>query len=217
MKDFDDSELLREYGVLPITCLKNENELKTFEEAILATPIKCFEITMRHPFSYSAIRYFKEKHPEYAVGAGTVVNFDILNTVAEVGADYCVSPGLDESIVIHSSKIGIPFIPGCATPSEILRAQKLNLKTVKLFPVECFGEPQILNLYESAFPSIRFLLTGALNTETFIRYLPCANVLACGGDFLVPRDLLEKRDAKGIANTINSCIQSAKEIRERII
>jgi 2-dehydro-3-deoxyphosphogluconate aldolase/(4S)-4-hydroxy-2-oxoglutarate aldolase len=156
-------------------------------------------------------------HPEYAVGAGTVVNSDILNSVAAIGVDYGVSPGLDESMVIQASKMGIPFIPGCATPSEILKAQNLDLTTVKLFPVECFGEPQILKLYESAFPSIRFLLTGALNTETFIRYLSCANVLACGGDFLVPRDLLEKRDTKGIADTINRCIHSAKEIRERTL
>lgn len=217
MKDFDDYEMLREFGVLPITCLKNEDELKTFEEAILATPIKCFEITMRHPFSYTAIKFFKENHPEYVIGAGTVVNLEILKEVASIGVDYCVSPGFDESVIMQASKMGIPFIPGCVTPSEILKAQNFNLTTVKLFPVECFGEPQILKLYESAFPSIRFLLTGALNTGTFLRYYSCANVLACGGDFLVPRDLLEKNDAKGIADTINRCIQSVQEIRESSI
>ena len=75
---------LKSTGILPVVCLKSEEELKTFTEAMLATPVRCIEITMRHPFSAEAIKYFKKNHPEFIVGAGTVVTPDIFYDVLNV-------------------------------------------------------------------------------------------------------------------------------------
>ena len=210
----DFCKTLSDVGILPVICLKNEEELNTFEAAILETPIKCFEITMRHQFSYNAIRHFKEKYPQFIVGAGTVTDPDILNAVADIGVDFCVSPGFDEKMITQAQNKKIPFIPGCATPSEILNAQCAGLKTVKLFPAECMGGVAALKLYASAFQGVSFLPKGGITLDNFRSYLSCVNVLACGGSFMIPKDMLEKRDAQGIRDTINKCIEAAKEIKK---
>ena len=205
---------LADVGILPVVCLKSEEELNTFEAAILKTPIKCFEITMRHPYSYDVIRHFKKMHPQWIVGAGTVTNSELLSLVAELGVSYCVSPGFDESIVTKARSMGMPFIPGCATPSEILKAQCADIETVKLFPAECCGGVQALQLYASAFAGMRFLPTGGISLDNYLSYLSCKNVLACGGSFMIPKNMLESRDANGISDTINRCIEAVRRIRK---
>ena len=205
---------IEEVGILPVICLKNEEELETFERAIVKTPVKCFEITMRHPFSYKAIEYFKKTRPQLIVGAGTVVNGEILRDVAQLGADFCVSPGFDKNIVEQAAALGMPFIPGCATPTEILGAQCMGLDAVKLFPAECFGGVGALKLYASAFRGVRFLPTGGITLDNYLSYLSCENVLGCGGSFMIPKDLMQNRDSEGIAQIVNSSIKAAWEVKK---
>ena len=208
------SSIIGKNGILPVVCLKTEDELKTFTDAILSTPVRCIEITMRHPFSFEALRYFKETHPEFILGAGTIVNSELLDKVSHLGVDFCVSPGFDEDIISKATKKHMPFIPGCSTPSEFLKAQKYNINTVKLFPAECSGGVNALKLYESAFSGLSFLPTGGITLKNFLDYMACNNVIACGGSFMVPKELLQSGDSQGICNVINCCISAIKEVRK---
>ncbi len=204
---------LLENGILPVVCLKSEEELKTFTKAILKTPIKCIEITMRHPYSYDVIRFFKKNHPDVIVGAGTVVNSSLLNEVIELGVDFCVSPGFDEELVEEATEKGMVFVPGCSIPSEFLKAQKYNINMIKLFPAECSGGVKALNLYKDAFAGVSFLPTGGIDLKNYKDYSACKNVIACGGSFMAPKDMLYSGNSEGIAETINSCIAGVKEAR----
>lgn len=208
------SSIIGKNGILPVVCLKTEDELKTFTDAIVSTPVRCIEITMRHPFSFEAIRYFKKTHPEFILGAGTIVNAELLEKVSELGIDFCVSPGFDEDIITKATDKHIPFIPGCSIPSEFLKAQKYNINTVKLFPAECMGGVNALKLYESAFSGLSFLPTGGITLENFIDYMACKNVIACGGSFMVPKALLQSGNSQEISNVINGCIAAIKEVRK---
>ena len=205
---------LSENGIIPVVCLKSEEELKTFTEAILKTPIKCIEITMRHPYSYETIKFFKKNYPDLIVGAGTIVNSSLLNEVIELGVDFCVSPGFDEELVSEAIEKGMPFIPGCSIPSEFLKARKYNINMIKLFPAEGSGGTKALKLYKDAFAGVTFLTTGGINLNNYIDYIACGNVIACGGSFMVPKDMLSSGDSEGIAETINRCITNVKEARK---
>lgn len=206
--------ILKQTGILPVVCLKNEEELRTFTEALLPTTVRCIEITMRHPFSYEAIQYIKETYPDFVVGAGTIVDTDMLNRVIELGVDFCVSPGFDEEVVSEAKRKSITFIPGCMTPSDFLKARKFNINTVKLFPAECSGGVKALKLYADAFSGMSFLPTGGINLDNYLEYLSCKNVVACGGSFMIPKEKLYMNDHKGIANTVNSCMEAIKEVRK---
>ena len=202
--------ILKDTGILPVVCLKNEEELRSFIEALLPTSVRCIEITMRHPFSCEAIAYIKNVHPDFIVGAGTIVDTDMLNRVIELGVDFCVSPGFDEEVVSEAKRKNITFIPGCMTPSDFLKARKFNIHTVKLFPAECAGGVKVLKLYADAFSGMSFLPTGGINLDNYLEYLSCKNVVACGGSFMIPKDKLFMNDSKGITDTVKRCLEAIK-------
>lgn len=201
------SSLMDGIGILPVMCLKSEGELETFAEALAKTPVKCIEITMRHPFSYTAIPYIKKNYPQYTVAAGTVMDPDTMDRVLAIGADLCVAPGLDPALVAAASARGVPFIPGVATPTEISHAMRLGLDTVKLFPAEAMGGVGVLKLYESAFAGMHFVPTGGITAENYIAYLSQKNVAAVGGSFMIPRAALASGDADAVAASVNHYVE----------
>lgn len=207
------SHLLEKCGVLPVICLKNQSELDIFMQAILKTPIKCIEITMRHSFSSESIRIIKENHPEIVVGAGTVNTTEKLDEAIGCGADFCVAPGTLDEILKKAEKKKMPFLAGCSTPSEIMKLASLGYKTVKYFPAECSGGTKALKLYEGAFTDIKFLPTGGINAENFPEYSACKNVVGCGGSFMIPKSMLEIGYVEGITKTVNDLIEVFERVR----
>lgn len=207
------SYLLEKCGILPVICLKNQSELDVFMQAILKTPIKCIEITMRHPFSPDAISFIKENYPEISVGAGTVNTIEKLGEAINCGADFCVAPGTLDEILIKADKKKMPFLAGCSTPSEIMKLAAMGYKTVKYFPAECSGGAKALKLYEGAFAGIKFLPTGGINAENLTEYAACKNVLGCGGSFMIPKSMLENGCDDEIAKTVNDLIETFERVR----
>ena len=199
------SDSLKKVGVLPVVCLQNEKELHTFSEAVLRSKVRCIEITLRHPFSPTAIRYIKKHHPEITVGAGTVKTAEALYESMESGADYCVSPGTNEKLLEIAFQKNMPFLPGCTTPTECMHLASLGYRTVKFFPAECAGGVKALKLFEGAFSELFFLPTGGITMDNFADYLRCKNVIACGGSFMVPKAALTAGDSDGILRAIEKC------------
>lgn len=216
MKTFDEiNSELRKTGILPILCLKSEEEVNTFMEALVPTPIRSVELTMRHPYAPTAVRYIKEHYPEFMVGAGTIVNKEILHTVIEAGADYFVSPGFDEIVIQEAQREKVPFLPGCITPSEILKALNYGITTVKFFPCEASGGVPVLNLFEGAFPNTSFIPTGGITKENLNSYLGCKNVVVCDGNFMVNQRMLEAGDSEGLYNIVKETLEEVKKAGTR--
>lgn len=205
------TSLLQDAGILPVVCIKSQNELDTFMEALLPSSIRCIEITLRHPFAPKAISYVKNNFPEFIVGAGTVITEELLNCAIDNGADFCVSPGFDPKVVDLAFGRNIPFLPGCSTPSEILHAMLSGFKILKYFPAECSGGVNALNLYESVFADVTFIPTGGITKDNYLNYLNCRNVLACGGSFMIPKEMLSAGNSKEIYRTLTNYLRNIKE------
>ena len=217
MKNIFSSEIitsLKENGILPVVCLTAQNELDTFIQALIKTPIRCIEITLRHPFSLGAISFIKNNYPQFFVGAGTVINKDLFDCAVESGADFCVSPGYDREIIDEAFNRNIPYLPGCSTPSEIQQAIKSGLATLKYFPAECSGGINALKLYQGAFADATFIPTGGINQNNYLQYLRCENVLACGGSFMLPKEMLVLGNTEGIYNVLLGYLNAIKEVRK---
>ena len=194
---------LEAVGILPVVCPENQFELDTLLTAISDTDVSVVEITLRSDFSTIAIQQIKERYPELTVGAGTVNTPKKLEEALACGADFLVAPGIAEFAHGIAKERGIPFIHGVSTPSEILKLINMGYDTVKFFPAELSGGTQALNLYASAFRGVKFLPTGGINMQNLSGYLACPNVLACGGSFMAPKELL----SKGVSDEINSLIK----------
>ena len=126
------------------------------------------------------------------VGA-TVLNEAQAEEALAAGASFLVSPGLSPGLARWAEALGLPYLPGVATPTEVQEALALGLRLLKFFPAEAMGGVRTLKAYAPVFPGVRFVPTGGIGPETLEAYLALENVLACGGSWLLEGSLEEVR------------------------
>ncbi|MER3390833.1 MAG: bifunctional 4-hydroxy-2-oxoglutarate aldolase/2-dehydro-3-deoxy-phosphogluconate aldolase [Microcella sp.] len=132
-----------------------------------------------------------------AVGAGTIVEHDQMETAARMGAAYFVSPGLDPGLVRDAWRMGLPFLPGVSTASEILAARALGLRWLKAFPVSVLG-PAWVSAMRGPFPDLRLVATGGMNGDNADVFLRAGcSVVGVGGALDDPRQLALLQGLRG--------------------
>lgn len=141
----------------------------------------CAEITFRTPCAAQALAYAVQNFPELTIGAGTIVQANQCRTAIGSGAKFIVSPGLSASVAAVCREAGIPYYPGCVTPSEIMAALELGITTVKFFPANVYGGLTAMKALSAPFPQIKFIPTGGINDEQLQSYLAWEKVVAVGG------------------------------------
>ena len=131
------------HGSVKVAQTLHDNGVRTFavssiEEALTLREggINCAEITFRTACAKEAIKIATQTFPDMNVGAGTVINAKQAQSAVEAGAKFIVSPGLSENVAKICRNNGIPYFPGCVTPTEIMRAIALGIGVVKLFPAD---------------------------------------------------------------------------------
>ncbi|MFD8008648.1 bifunctional 4-hydroxy-2-oxoglutarate aldolase/2-dehydro-3-deoxy-phosphogluconate aldolase, partial [Streptomyces mirabilis] len=107
------------------------------------------------------------------------------------GARFVVSPGFDDEVVEKCRELGVPVVPGIATATELMRALKAGITTVKLFPAESLGGLRALRALAAPFPGVRFVPTGGIGADQLAGYLADPAVLAVGGSWMATPAHLE--------------------------
>jgi 2-dehydro-3-deoxyphosphogluconate aldolase/(4S)-4-hydroxy-2-oxoglutarate aldolase len=132
------------------------------------------------------------KVPGAIVGAGTVLNEVQLAQAIDAGASFIVSPGLTNPLALAARDTEVPFLPGVATASDIMRGLDAGLDRFKFFPAEASGGIAALNALSGPFGNVRFCPTGGIRTDTAADWLALDNVLCVGGSWFVkPGDSLD--------------------------
>ena len=124
------------------------------------------------------------------IGAGTVINAEQCEKALEVGAKFIVSPGLSPAVAKICKLRGVPYYPGCVTPTEIMAALELGITTVKFFPANVYGGLKAMKALAGPFPQIKFIPTGGIDASNLEEYLAWEKIEAVGGSFYV-KDALE--------------------------
>lgn len=179
--------------LVPVVVLDDASDAADVAKALLAGGITCAEITLRTPAAVDAIAA-AAKVPGFNVGAGTVLTAEQVDQCVEAGAQFIVSPGIDDEVIARAAERGIPAIPGVATGTEIQRAVKLGLSRLKLFPAGPMGGPDILSAFAGPFPNVSFLPSGGIGAGNAGTYLAAPNVFAISGSWMVRPDLIRAKD-----------------------
>jgi 2-dehydro-3-deoxyphosphogluconate aldolase / (4S)-4-hydroxy-2-oxoglutarate aldolase len=189
-------KLIPEQGILPLFFHQDEEVSVNILRALYAAGVKTIEYTNR---GEAALRNFiklrevcdKELGGMY-LGVGTIKDAKAAQAFADAGADYIISPGLVEEVVEVSEKNGLLWVPGCMTPSEVIRAENLGAKVIKLFPGNILG-PAFLSSIKVLFPNLLFMPTGGVElTKESIGGWFKAGVCAVGmGSQLVSKDVMD--------------------------
>jgi 2-dehydro-3-deoxyphosphogluconate aldolase/(4S)-4-hydroxy-2-oxoglutarate aldolase len=178
--------------VLPVATIDDAGEAPEIARALQRGGVGCIEIAFRSDAAAEAIRQARGVDG-MLVGAGTVLSPEQADAAVAAGAQFAVSPGLNETVVGRCRELALPFFPGVASPTEIERARGLGLLTLKLFPAATVGGIAFLNAVAPTYPDVRFIPTGGVSSDNLAAYLRLPSVLACGGTWLVDRALLRDR------------------------
>jgi 2-dehydro-3-deoxyphosphogluconate aldolase / (4S)-4-hydroxy-2-oxoglutarate aldolase len=154
-------------------------------EALLAGGVRVIEVTLDGPHALAAIAALREgARADALIGAGTVRDVEDAQRAGDAGAEFLVSPNLDEDTVHLAASRGILHLPGVLTPTEAARALALGCRLVKLFPAEPLG-PAYLRALRGPLPELRWVPTGGLDVQHVPAYLAAgASALGFGGSLV---------------------------------
>ncbi|MGB0933317.1 MAG: bifunctional 4-hydroxy-2-oxoglutarate aldolase/2-dehydro-3-deoxy-phosphogluconate aldolase [Lishizhenia sp.] len=177
--------ILRKHTVIPVATIENSSQIDEYYTLLKTNNIYCIEITLRTSFAWEAISLFKQKYgSEFSVGVGTITNPADVNKCIEIGVDFIVSPGTSTELSASLNNCGIPFLPGVATPSEIISGLNNGWSYFKFFPANLFGGRDALKVYSAIFSAAYFCPTGGINHDNYTSFLELPNVLAVGGSWV---------------------------------
>lgn len=174
---------------IPVVVIKELSETDKILNALKNYGINCAEITFRTACAKEAISYACEKYPEMNIGAGTVINAEQCEEALKAGAKFIVSPGLSVAVAQICKEKGIPYYPGCVTPTEIMQALELGITIVKFFPANVYGGLKAMKALSAPFPQVKFIPTGGVNTENLDEFVSWEKIYAVGGSFFVEEAL----------------------------
>lgn len=177
-------------GIVPVVVLDDAKDAAPLAKALCEGGLPCAEVTFRTAAAEESIRIMASEYPEMLVGAGTVLTTEQVDRAVNAGAKFIVSPGLNPKIVKYCLDKNIPVCPGINNPSNIETAIELGLDVVKFFPAEQSGGIEMIKAMAAPYTQMKFMPTGGINAKNICDYLAFDKIIACGGSWMVKKDLV---------------------------
>jgi 2-dehydro-3-deoxyphosphogluconate aldolase/(4S)-4-hydroxy-2-oxoglutarate aldolase len=216
------SEILQltiQQGILPLYFNKDEEVSISVLKALYEAGIRTVEYTNR---GEAALNNFKalrkvcdtELKGMY-LGIGTIKNGAQAQAFVDAGADYLISPGLVEEAAEVADKNNMLWVPGCMTPTEIIKAENLGAKLVKIFPGNIVG-PGFVSAIKELFSGVKFIITGGVEPEEAnLRGWFSAGAAAVGmGSKLITKQILENKEYSKITTLTKESLSLIQTIRK---
>ncbi len=181
-------------GIVPVIALQDANDAVPLAKALVAGGLPVAEVTFRTEAAFESIRRMTTEVPELLVGAGTVLTTAQVDQAIEAGAAFMVSPGFNPETVRYALSKGVPFLPGTETPGEMEQAMALGLSVVKFFPAEQNGGLAKLKALAGPYGNLRWMPTGGISEKNLGEYLAFDRIVACGGSWMVPANLIAEKN-----------------------
>jgi 2-dehydro-3-deoxyphosphogluconate aldolase/(4S)-4-hydroxy-2-oxoglutarate aldolase len=202
-------------GVIPVLEIDTEKNAIPLADALLVGGLPIAEITLRTEAALDSIRQIARGRADILVGAGTVVNREQARAAVEAGAQFLVSPGMVEEVIIWARENQIPILAGAVTPTEMIRGINLGLDVLKFFPAETMGGWKAIKAMSDPFPQLRFIPTGGIRLENVAEYLQMEKIHAVGGSWMAKRQMIADGKFDEITRMAKQASDIVKQIRRR--
>ena len=211
---------LNEQGLMPLFFNADKQVSIEIVKCLYAAGVRIIEYTNRGAQAIDNFKAIKKiavaEMPDIFLGIGTIKNSSDAENFIDAGADFLVSPALADDVYVTATAANILWIPGCMTPTEILKAEKWNINLVKLFPGNVLGV-DFVKAVKELFPAVQFMPTGGVDTtkenisEWFV-----AGVAAVGmGSKLITKNFIEDRNYDGIRDSTKQVLDIIKNIKQK--
>ncbi|MBN2899385.1 MAG: bifunctional 2-keto-4-hydroxyglutarate aldolase/2-keto-3-deoxy-6-phosphogluconate aldolase [Clostridia bacterium] len=190
---------ITDVGVVAVVRANSAEEAATISAACIDGGIPAIEVTFTVPRAESVIKSLKETFSSdvLIVGAGTVLDSETARIAILNGAEYIVSPHFDEAIARCCNRYAIPYMAGCMTIAEVLRAMEMGVDIVKLFPGSAFG-PSFVKAIKGPLPQANIMPTGGVSIDNVDQWIANGVVaVGVGGNLTqgTPEEIKEKAAA----------------------
>jgi 2-dehydro-3-deoxyphosphogluconate aldolase/(4S)-4-hydroxy-2-oxoglutarate aldolase len=186
--------LFRGASVIPVLTIEQEKDALPLARALAEGGLHVIEVALRTPAATAAIAAITRELPHIIVGAGTLQRAADVAAAVHAGARFLVSPGTIPELAAAALASELPYLPGVATPSEVMAARALGLCLMKLFPAEALGGTGFLRALAPVFPGVAFCPTGGIDERQAAEYLALPNVPLVGGSWMAPKDAIAAGD-----------------------
>lgn len=206
-------EMIARIGIFPAIRVGDPGDALYAAETLYEAGIPIAEITMTTPGAVEVIGELSRKYPDFAVGAGTVLDAGTAERCVAAGARFLTSTGLVFDVMEQGVKSKVVMVPGALTPSEVLSAWRAGADFVKIFPAAAVGGDLYIRSLQLPLPHIPLIAAGGVNQQTAMGFI-LAGAAALGvGMELLPRDAVLHRQSQRIHGLARRFLGFIREAR----
>ena len=206
----DINQKIEELKIVPVVVLHDAKDAVPLAQALVDGGLPVAEVTFRTDAAEASIREIAKAFPEMLVGAGTVTSVEQAEKAVAAGARFLVTAGFNRKVTEYAVEYNIPIFPGVCTPTELMFLLEYNLPVAKFFPAAQYGGLATIKALSAPFPNMRFMPTGGINAGNVREYLENPKVIACGGSFMAPAELLRGGEWTEITFRCRRCVEIAR-------
>jgi 2-dehydro-3-deoxyphosphogluconate aldolase / (4S)-4-hydroxy-2-oxoglutarate aldolase len=209
----DVARTIESLGIVAVIRLTDAGRLRAVVDALAEGGVRAIEVTMTVPGAIALIRELAATLPNGCLlGAGTVTDVDTARAVIDAGARFVVGPVFRPDVIAACHDRGVPAIPGCFSPTEILSAHECGADIVKLFPGDVLG-PQFITAVRAPLPLIKLMPTGGVTLDNAGDWIRAGAAAVGVGSALVDRAAIEERRFDVITANARRVVASVARVR----
>jgi 2-dehydro-3-deoxyphosphogluconate aldolase/(4S)-4-hydroxy-2-oxoglutarate aldolase len=211
---------MREAGIIPIFYNKDPENCRNVLKACYSGGVRIFEFTNRGDYAhelFSDLNKLAEiELPDLIMGVGSVVDAGTASLYIQLGANFIVSPLLNNEMARVCNRRKILWIPGCGSVTEINYAEELGAEIIKIFPGLSVGGPDFIKAVKGPCPWTSLMPTGGVEPtlenmkEWFNAGATCLGI----GSNLINKELIQKKDWNGLAEKVAEALKIAKKLKK---
>ena len=213
---------IQDIGLVPLFYHSNPEIALGLAKACVKAGAHIIEFTNRGPGALEVFRsmelWFSKNMPEAILGIGSIVDAPTAALFVDAGANFIVSPCMDEETAIFCNRRKLPYMPGCGTVSEIHKAESLGVEICKLFPGECVGGPSFVKGVLAPRPWSSLMPTGGVapTRESLQSWFEAGITCAGLGSKLVTKEIVDAKNYDGLESSTKAALDIIKEIRKTL-
>jgi 2-dehydro-3-deoxyphosphogluconate aldolase / (4S)-4-hydroxy-2-oxoglutarate aldolase len=202
-------------GIIAVLVIDDPAVSVTLARILLDNGIRAMELTLRTEAALESLRRIRDSVPEMMAGVGTILTPEQVKSSREGGAEFGVAPGYNREIVALACEVGLPFAPGIATPSEIEGAVSQGCRVLKFFPAEGMGGIDYLKSINAPYKhlGLRYIPLGGIGATNLASYLAMKEVIAIGGSWIAPQELIRAKDWLKIGENAQEAMEMFRSLR----
>jgi len=203
-------------GIIAVVRAKSPEQALKIAEACKEGGITSIEITMTVPGAIDVIKQVASTYPkdQILVGAGTVLDAETARAAMLAGAEYIVSPHLNQEVVKICNRYQKICMPGAMSIKEIVEAMEAGADVVKLFPGSLFG-PKAIKAIKGPLPQAELVPTGGVSLDNVEEWIKAgAAAVGVGGD--LTKEAIQKNDYSIITQKARQFVEKIKKARQKL-